>query len=271
VAAMIGSFFRKSKPAVRRAASVPDGAVVWAVGDVHGRADLLLPLMTEIVNDLRATRPARPVIVMLGDYVDRGADSKGVIDLLCRLSDVADIETHFLRGNHEDRFEAFLTEPELGPSWCEYGGREALLSYGVTIPALRGEVGGWIEASANLNAALPETHRRFLARQESSFEIGDYFFAHAGARPGIALTEQSDQDLMWIRGDFLGGRTPFEKVVVHGHTPEEAVHADSRRIGIDTGAYATGVLTGLRLEGEGRQLCQTRFAGKIIETTRRAL
>ena len=98
---MIGSFFRKAKPAVRRAASVPDGSVVWAVGDVHGRADLLLPLLTEIVGDLRATRPARPVIVMLGDYVDRGADSKGVIDLLCKLSDVEDIETHFLRGDRK--------------------------------------------------------------------------------------------------------------------------------------------------------------------------
>jgi serine/threonine protein phosphatase 1 len=268
---MIGSFFRKAKPAVRRAASVPDGAVVGAVGDVHGRADLLLPMLTEIVNDLRATKPARPVVVMLGDYVDRGADSKGVIDLLCRLSDVEDIETHFLRGNHEERFEAFLSEPELGPSWCEYGGREALLSYGVTIPALKGDGDGWVEASANLGAALPDSHRKFLARQLSSFEIGDYFFAHAGARPGIALAEQSEQDLMWIRGDFLGGRAPFEKVVVHGHTPEEAVHADGRRIGIDTGAYATGVLTGLRLEGDTRQLLQTRAIGKTIETTRRPL
>ncbi|QTC91464.1 metallophosphoesterase family protein [Brevundimonas goettingensis] len=268
---MIGSLFRKTKPAVRRTASVPDGAVVWAVGDVHGRADLLLPLLTGIVNDLRATKPARPMIVMLGDYVDRGADSRGVIDLLCRLSDVEDIETHFLRGNHEERFEAFLTEPELGPSWCEYGGREALLSYGVTIPALKGDSEGWVEASANLNAALPDSHRRFLARQLSSYEIGDYFFAHAGARPGIALAEQSEQDLMWIRGDFLGGRTPFEKVVVHGHTPEEAVHADSRRIGIDTGAYATGVLTGLRLEGDTRQLLQTRTMGKTVETTRRTI
>lgn len=268
---MIASLFRRKTAAVRHSARVPEGAVVWAIGDVHGRADLLLPLLREAVDDLRLNRPARPVIVMLGDYVDRGADSKGVIDLLCRLSDQADIETHFLRGNHEERFEAFLSDPELGASWCEYGGREALLSYGVLIPALKGEAEGWVQASASLNAALPETHRRFLARQESSIEIGDYFFAHAGARPGIALSDQSPDDLMWIRKDFLAAKAPFEKVIVHGHTPEEAVHADARRIGIDTGAYATGVLTGLRLEGDQRQICQTRVAGSTVALTRRPI
>jgi serine/threonine protein phosphatase 1 len=268
---MLSSLFRRKKTPAGRTSRVPDGAVVWAVGDVHGRADLLLPLLKEAVNDLRATRPVRPVIVMLGDYVDRGADSKGVIDLLCRLSDQEDIETHFIRGNHEERFEAFLSDPELGPSWCEYGGREALRSYGVFVPALKAEAEGWVEASAALNAALPDTHRRFLAGQKSSIDIGDYFFAHAGARPGIPLEHQSPDDLMWIRKDFLASPAPFEKVVVHGHTPEEAVHADNRRIGIDTGAYATGVLTGLRLERDQRQICQTRLVGKTVELTRNAL
>lgn len=267
---MIGSFFRRATSA-KASASVPDGAVVWAVGDVHGRADLLLPLLKAAVEDLRATKPARPVIVMLGDYVDRGEDSRGVIDLLCRLADLEEIETHFLRGNHEDRFEAFLTEPQLGPAWSEYGGREALRSYGVTVPVLRSDPEGWVEASAQLNAILPERHRRFLAEQASSFEIGDYFFAHAGARPGVALADQSADDLMWIRGDFLGAKAAFEKVVVHGHTPEEAVYADQRRIGIDTGAYATGVLTGLRLEGERREVCQTRLAGQTVHLTRRVI
>lgn len=262
---LITALFRRKRSAAKRSASVPDGTIVWAIGDVHGRADLLLPLLREAVNDLRTLKPARPVIVMLGDYVDRGADSKGVIELLCRLSEQTEIETHFVRGNHEERFEAFLTDPELGPSWCEYGGREALLSYGVLVPALKAEASGWIEASASLNAALPETHRRFLARQSSSVEIGDYFFSHAGARPGIALSDQSPEDLMWIRREFLADKVAFEKVVVHGHTPEEQVHADNRRIGIDTGAYATGVLTGLRLEGDQRRICQTRTTGKIVE------
>ncbi|HEX8470419.1 MAG TPA: metallophosphoesterase [Brevundimonas sp.] len=267
---MIGSLFRRAKPA-SAPASVPDGAVVWAIGDVHGRADLLGPLLKAAVEDLRTTRPVRPVIVMLGDYVDRGEDSRGVIDLLCDLANQGDIETCFLRGNHEDRFEAFLSQPELGPAWSEYGGREALRSYGVTVPALRNDPEGWAEASAQLNVALPDRHRRFLLQQRSSFEIGDYFFAHAGARPGVALADQSADDLMWIRGDFLAAKTRFEKVVVHGHTPEESVHSDQRRIGIDTGAYATGVLTGLRLEANRREVCQTRLMGRTVEIIRRSL
>ena len=268
---MITSLFRRKKAPVGRSARVPDGTVVWAIGDVHGRADLLLPLLKEAVSDLRTTAPEHPVIVMLGDYVDRGADSKGVLDLLCALSDQRDIETHFMRGNHEERFEAFLSDPALGPSWCEYGGREALLSYGVVVPALKTEAEGWVQTSAALNAALPDAHRRFLAAQLSSTKIGDYFFAHAGARPGIALDDQSPDDLMWIRRDFLMSKAPFEKVIVHGHTPEQEVHADDRRIGLDTGAYATGVLTGLRLEGVQRHICQTRIAGKVVELSRRAL
>ena len=269
---LIASLFRRKKTAQKRAAAaVPDGTVVWAIGDVHGRADLLLPLLREAVNDLRTLKPARPVIVMLGDYVDRGPDSKGVIDLLCKLSEQTDIETYFVRGNHEERFEAFLGDPELGPSWCEYGGREALLSYGVLVPALKAEASGWAEASASLNAALPDSHRRFLTRQSSSVEIGDYFFSHAGARPGVALTDQSPDDLMWIRREFLVDKTAFEKVVVHGHTPEEQVYADNRRIGIDTGAYATGVLTGLRLEGDQRRICQARMTGKVVELSGAAI
>ena len=257
-------FGRKNSPA-SRTARVPDGAVVWAIGDVHGRSDLLLALLKEAVRDLRAQKPQRAVIVMLGDYVDRGPDSKGVIDLLCKLSDQDDIETRFVRGNHEERFEGFLSDPDLGPSWCEYGGREALLSYGVLIPALKTDAEGWAEVSTSLNAALPETHRRFLAQQESSVEIGDYFFSHAGARPGVPLADQSPEDLMWIRREFLIDKAAFEKVVVHGHTPDEHVHSDHRRIGVDTGAYATGVLTGLRLEGDQRRICQTRIVGKVVE------
>lgn len=268
---MISSLFRRKDRARKTAAGVPDGTVVWAIGDVHGRSDLLGPLLTEVVNDLRMTKPARPVIVMLGDYVDRGIDSRGVLDLLCTLSDQADIETHLIRGNHEERFEAFLSDPELGPAWCEYGGREALRSYGVAAPAFKTEAEGWVRASAELNAALPDTHRRFLAAQRSSVEIGDYFFSHAGARPGVPLADQSPDDLMWIRQDFLTSKARFEKVVVHGHTPEQEVHSDDRRIGIDTGAYATGVLTGLRLEGDRRQICQARIAGGAITLSRKVL
>lgn len=241
--------------------------MVWAVGDVHGRLDLLAPLIEAILTDLESSTAQRRVVVMLGDYVDRGPASRGVIDLLCDLSERADIETHFLRGNHEDRFEAFLSQPEVGPGWCDYGGREALASYGVPVPALRSAAEDWETACAEINAALPDRHRRFLAGLTYAFALGDYFFAHAGARPGTDLALQEPEDLMWIRSEFLQGAAPFDKLVVHGHTPVDQVHADHRRIGIDTGAYATGVLTGLRLEGARRDLLQARAAGAAISLT----
>ena len=267
---MIASLFKKlkAKPVPTRQAKTPADTVIWAVGDVHGRLDLLDPLVGAILEDLARSTVGRKIVVFLGDYIDRGPDSRGVLDRLCWLQDQPGIETHFLRGNHEDRMEAFLVDPEVGPGWCEYGGREALRSYGVTPPVMKGDVGGWTAASLALNDALPDRQRQFLSRQESSFAAGDYFFAHAGAKPGLALSEQSPDDLMWIRQGFLEHTDTFEQVVVHGHTPGEAVHADVRRIGIDTGAYATGVLTGLRLEAAARELIQTRTAGRTVALSR---
>jgi serine/threonine protein phosphatase 1 len=243
--------------------AVPDDTVVWSIGDIHGRADLLRVLLAAILDDLRKSRCARKVIVFLGDYVDRGPDSREVLDLLCRLEGRG-IETHFLRGNHEERMEAVLGDPALAPGWCDYGGRETLRSYGVSPPQARGDEAGWAEAVEQLNQNLPEAHRWFLTEQASSVVIGDFFFAHAGARPGVPLDQQSVHDLMWIRRDFLDDAKPFEQIVVHGHTPTEAVHSDARRIGLDTGAYATGVLTALRLEGADRRLLQTRVSGGSI-------
>ena len=277
---MLRSFFKRGQPradarsgrnAEPGAASVPTGAVVWAVGDIHGRLDLLEPLLDAILDDLRASAATRKVIVFLGDYIDRGADSRGVLDRLCSLQDQTEIETHFLRGNHEDRMEAFLDDPEVGPGWCEYGGREALRSYGVTSPTMKVASDAWVVTAAEFGQAVPDRHREFLSRQEYSCSIGDYFFAHAGARPGVALAEQSPDDLMWIRQGFLNDRTPFEQIVVHGHTPGETVHADHRRIAIDTGAYATGMLTGLRLEAAARETLNTRLAGPTVRLERRPL
>ena len=269
---MIASLFKRRRPAapVRRA-STPADTVIWAVGDVHGRLDLLEPLLDGILTDLASSGASRRIVVFLGDYIDRGPDSRGVLDRLCRLQDQPDIETHFLRGNHEDRMEAFLVDPEVGPGWCEYGGREALRSYGVNPPAMRNDMEGWAEASVALNAALPDRQRAFLSRQESSFSAGDYFFAHAGARPGVPLAEQSPDDLMWIRQGFLDHPDAFDQIVVHGHTPEETVHADHRRIGIDTGAYATGVLTGLRLHGEARETLSAAIRSRAVALSRSSL
>ena len=240
----------------KRASCTPPGCVVWAVGDIHGRSDLANRLLEAVRSDMSAADAGRKVIVFLGDHIDRGFDSRGVLDQLCDLEADPALEVHFIRGNHEDRMEAFLGDPAVGPSWCDYGGRDTLFSYGVSPPTMRGDMPGWDETARALTEALPEPHRRLLHRQQLSVTIGDYFFCHAGARPGVRLADQSPMDLMWIRQPFLDHPAPFEKVVVHGHTPTEVVVSDARRIGVDTGAYATNVLSAVRLAGPTRLLLQ---------------
>ena len=237
--------------------AVPQGLVVYAIGDVHGQADLLAALLDPIIREA-AERGHSTALVCLGDYVDRGPASRQVIEALIASKAAPGLEARFLRGNHDQSLLDFLAEPATGPDWCEFGGRETLASYGVTPPRVRDAPEQWEKAREDLAAALPASHLAFLQKSELSLELGDYFFAHAGARPGVPLSDQSDRDLMWIRQPFLGDDRRFEKVVVHGHTPAEAVHADHRRIGLDTGAYATGVLSAVRLEGEDRRLIQAK-------------
>lgn len=238
--------------------SIPDGCTVWAFGDIHGRQDCLEVLLAAVKADLDRDHVSRGILVFLGDYVDRGNGSRDVIERLCRLQDEGQSEVHFLRGNHEDQLLAFLSDSRVGPAWCDHGGRETLMAYGVSAPVMRTDLSGWAEAADALARALPERHRRFLFEQRMSFELGDYFFAHAGARPGIPLQDQQDADLLWIRNDFVNSNQRFEKIVVHGHTPETEVVSDQRRIGIDTGAYATGVLTALKLSGDRREIVMTQ-------------
>lgn len=254
---------RSSHPASR----TPPDCVVWAVGDIHGRADLSERLIATIRADLAAVTTGRRVLVMLGDHIDRGPDSRKVLDQLCALADDASLETHFIRGNHEDRLEAFLGDPAVGPSWCDYGGRETLASYGVSPPAMRGDLGGWAQSAGAMEDALRGPHRQLLASQQYSVSVGDYFFCHAGARPGVRLADQSPEDLMWIRQPFLDHPAPFEKVVVHGHTPTEVVVSDRRRIAVDTGAYATNTLSAVRLEGPTRLLLQARGRADQVSIT----
>ncbi len=255
---------RSSQDPGRTASRTPPDCVIWAVGDIHGRSDLADRLIQAIRADLTASGVGRRVVIFLGDHIDRGLDSRGVLNQLCNLEADPALEVHFIRGNHEERMEAFLTDPSVGPGWCNHGGRDTLVSYGVTPPAMRGDAGGWAETARALAAALPEAHRGLLRRQEQSVTIGDYFFCHAGARPGVALEAQASDDLMWIRQPFLDHPIAFERVVVHGHTPSETVVSDSRRIGVDSGAYATNVLSAVRLEGEARLLLQARGrAGKV--------
>lgn len=266
---MIGNWLARRKSSnAGPTASVPPGTVVWTVGDIHGRLDLLRPLLSAILEDFGRSAGARKVLIFLGDYVDRGPESKGVIDLLCRLADGGGVETIFLRGNHEDRMAAFLEDPGIGPTWCDYGGREALRSYGVTAPADRADKEAWAAASASLNAALSDRHRVFLRDLQYSVSVGDYFFVHAGARPGVPLDQQSRHDMMWIRQSFLDDGRTFEKIVVHGHTPADDIQSDHRRLGLDTGAYATGVLTAVRLEAAEREALQTAMTGSGVELWR---
>ena len=236
-----------------RASTSPGGAL-YAIGDIHGRLDLLEPLL-DVIRREADQRPGT-IVVGLGDYVDRGQDSRGVVDRLLDLAAQPEIEARFLRGNHDQILLDFLADHSLGPYWSRVGGRETLLSYGVETPATRKHMEEWRSARDAFAANLSERHLAFFQDLGFSFSWGDYFFAHAGAQPGTPLEEQTEQDLMWIRQPFLDDERRFDRIVVHGHTPAEDAHADHRRVGLDTGAYMTGVLTACRFEGEERRLIQ---------------
>lgn len=268
---MISTLFkRKPKPPVAPSVPrVPDDTVVWAVGDIHGCLDLLKALVDGIVADAASSDASRKVVIFLGDYIDRGPDSRGVLRYLIDLPKDAGIEWRFLKGNHEEAMLKFLADPSFGPNWCEYGGDAALASYRLRPPEMKHRVEAWARVSADLNHKVTTEEREFLETLEYSISIGDYFFAHAGARPGIALDRQSERDLMWIRGSFLDDETSFEKVVVHGHTPTKWVHYDQRRLGVDTKAYASGILTAIRLEEKSVSLLQTRVDEGIVSVDHR--
>lgn len=255
---MISRFLkRKTEAASPAAPSVPNGVVVWAIGDVHGCLDLLEPLVEAILADTRTTSAVKTIVVFLGDYIDRGPDSRGVLRYLAALKDDDRIEWRFLKGNHEETMLKFLSDPKVGQQWCEYGGDTTLASYGLRLPPIRHKVEAWAHLATDLEHRLEPAEQLFLDRLELSVTVGDYFFAHAGARPGELLERQTGEDLMWIRRSFLDSPVGFERIVVHGHTPESYVHSDSRRVGLDTKAYASGVLTALRLSGEVRETVQS--------------
>jgi len=253
----------------RPPARIPDGRRVYAIGDVHGRADLLRKLLDSIHRDAtNGSYKGKPVLVLLGDYVDRGMHSKEVIDLLLSKA-MSPFETHFLKGNHESAMLEFLTDPSIGPRWAEYGGRETLASYGVRPPRSRTSQEDWATASDELKRALPPEHLHFLRSLELSVQIGDYLFVHAGIRPGVEIEHQSEHDLLWIRDDFLNDARPLGPVVVHGHTPGPRPHRDYRRIGLDTGAYLSGKLTAARFEHDRVEFLSTAAAAKADAVAQR--
>ena len=255
-------FLRQKEPAIRRSdwspapGRAPEGERVFAIGDVHGRLDLLQMLVAAIEEEQQSLPPARPTLVFLGDYVDRGPDSRAVIDRLVERPLPAFERVH-LRGNHEDWFESFLTDTSVGPSWLYCGGVETLASYGVHAAPGEDESALLLTLQAELAAALPESHRAFLRALESYRAIGGYLFVHAGVRPGVPLARQSPDDLYWIRDSFLRASEDHGHVVVHGHTIVNEAEVRANRIGIDTGAFVSNVLTCLVLEADRYRLIQT--------------
>ncbi|MCA1457809.1 serine/threonine protein phosphatase [Bradyrhizobium sp. BRP22] len=226
------------------APSAPADTRIYAVGDIHGRADLLAETIARIDDDI-SRRPIRYVLeIYLGDYIDRGPDSKTVLDLLA----VRLVRNHAvcLRGNHEELLQHFLHDPAVFADWRRLGCMQTLASYGVTpreMPVSE------VNLQQRFLSVFPRAHMLFLQCLRDSFTCGDFFFAHAGVRPKVPIEQQNSEDLLWIRQEFLNSDEDHAKCVVHGHTP--VPHPDIRhnRINIDTGAWRSGTLTCIAIEG----------------------
>lgn len=238
-------------------AHLPEGELLYAVGDIHGRSDLLNNLLRQIETDAAQQDGAKKkTLIFIGDYVDRGPDSRGVVDILLhRLPE--GFSVYFLKGNHEDLLLAFLDDPRRLDHWRMNGGEATMASYGVDVDGLDGTgapPAAWRDA---FMANLPPAHFDFFRHLCLLVPRGDYLFVHAGVRPGVPLHAQDDIDLIWIRDEFLDATEPFGKVVVHGHTPVPDPVVRSNRIDIDTGAVFSNRLTALRLKNGERSFLQT--------------
>lgn len=251
------ALFRKKdkNPSGGALPSGPPGARAYAIGDVHGRLDLLRDLLEQIDEDSR-TRPCeREFVVLLGDLIDRGPDSAGVIELLRSIRGSLPNPV-FLMGNHEEMLLRVLGgESDRFWDWMRFGGYECAQSYGVAVGRLATLDAA--AAAADVRAAIPPEHVAFVESFADSFRFGDYLFVHAGIRPGIPLEKQTIADLRWIREDFMRSTVRHPQMVVHGHTISADPDEQPNRIGIDTGAYASGKLTAICLEGTSRKYLST--------------
>lgn len=247
---------RKPKLAPIDTARLPDGLRVYAIGDIHGRRDLLDQLLDQIFEDDRKRGAADTQIVFLGDLMDRGPDSAGVIDRALELSETLGDKVHFLMGNHEEVYLGAATGDEkLVRFFCKIGGRETILSYDIT-PADYNAL-DMEQLAQRMPALLTQRHVDFVSGFKNRIVMGDYAFVHAGVRPGIPIEDQKPKDLRWIREDFIVDETPHDKMIIHGHTITDDVEECPNRIGIDTGAYMSGMLTALALEGGERWYLKT--------------
>lgn len=247
--------------------TIPAGQRVYAVGDIHGRLDLFAALIAAMEADDAARGDADTTIVLLGDLVDRGPDSAGVIDLARRLQ--ARRQVRIVAGNHEEMFLQSLDDTDILRHFLRYGGKETALSYAIDETSYREAT--LEEAQVLLRDAVPEADLAFIAGFEDHVRIGDYLFVHAGIRPGAPIEEQTPSDLRWIREPFLSHAGSHGSVVVHGHTITEDPDIRSNRIGLDTGAYQSGRLTALGLEGARQWLIEARELDGTISTAVRAI
>lgn len=237
-----------------RPGTLPDGLRVYVVGDIHGRLDLLRDLYAKIAGDLAAGRPRLSIEVFLGDYVDRGTQSRQVIEWLTSTVPLAD-QRVCLMGNHEQMLLAACSDPFAVENWLMNGGVNTMRSYGADPLLAAGPTARSIQLA--FRSAFPERHQEFVAGLPRLAVCGGYVFVHAGLRPGRALDQQDPEDLLWIREPFLSSGYFFDGVVVHGHTPVTEPENRANRINLDTGAVFTGRLTCAVLEGQARRFLQT--------------
>lgn len=238
-------------------AKTPKDTRIYAIGDVHGYLDLLFKIHDLISDDLAKSPVKHHKIIHLGDYIDRGPNSKGCLQYLINLM-ASNEHVSCLKGNHEEKLIRFLDDPiNTAHSFLTYGGAECALSYGVQPVHLSGSNDEMIIFRDQLLQSVPRSHIEFIGELLFSQTMGDYFFAHAGVRPGIAMDEQSNHDLMTIRKDFIAYQGLFPKVIIHGHTPHHPIEIKQNRINADTMAYATQELTAIVLEGDQYRILAT--------------
>lgn len=247
---MMGLFRKRSTPIEPIVRAIPAGQRIYAIGDIHGRLDLLDDLLARITADDRDRGSAQTQLIFLGDLIDRGPDSAGVVDRLIALSQDRG-NVRLILGNHEEILLRSLDgDMESLRLFGRIGGRETALSYGVDERDY--ERTDYDELLALLQAHVPPQHIDFMKGFEDRIEVGDYVFVHAGMRPGVPIEEQRQTDMRWIRSSFLETDWEFGKLVIHGHSICDDVVERANRIGIDTGAFASGRLTAIGLEGVDR-------------------